>query len=55
MSKKTSTDGFPTLRLDPQETLCPQFDSMSIALFPVAKPGEMGLPIVDDCCFEHRM
>ena len=27
---------FPVLRLDPELRLCPQFDSESIALFPVA-------------------
>ena len=44
--KRTDPDGeyretepirnFPVLRLDPELRLCPQFDSESIALFPVA-------------------
>ncbi len=41
------------LRLDPQARLCPKFDETSIALFPVAKPGEMGFRVVDNCAEEH--
>ncbi len=43
------------LRLDPSERLCPIFDSVSIAEFPVAKPEEMGMRVLDDCCEEHIM
>lgn len=42
-------------RLDPQERICPKFDSTSIALFPVAEPGEMGMRVLDDCAEEHIM
>ncbi len=43
------------LRLDPEKRICPKFDSHSIALFPVAKPGEMGVRVVDNCAEEHIM
>ena len=43
------------LRLDPQARLCPRFDATSIALYPVAEPGEMGFRVVDNCAEEHMM
>jgi hypothetical protein len=43
------------LRLDPQLRLCPKFDATSIAEFPVAKPGEMGMRVLDNCAEEHIM
>ena len=43
------------LRLDPEKRLCPQFDSTGIALFPVAKRGEMGVRVLDNCCEDHIM
>lgn len=43
----------PSLRLEPQKRLCPIFDAMSIAAFPVAAPGEMGFRVLDDFCEEH--
>ena len=49
--KKTADD----LRLDPESRICPKFDATSIALFPVADPGEMGLRVVDNCAEEHIM
>jgi len=42
-----------SLRLDPEQRLCPAFDAVSVADFPVAKRGEMGLRVVDDCAQEH--
>ncbi len=45
----------PCIRLDPQARLCPKFDETSIALFPVAEPGEMGMRVLDDCAEEHIM
>ena len=42
-------------RLEPEKRLCPKFDETSIALFPVAKPGEMGVRVVDNCAEEHMM
>ena len=43
------------LRLDPQQRLCNKFDASSIAEFPVAKPGEMGMRVLDNCAEEHMM
>ena len=43
------------LRLSPQLRLCPKFDADSIATFPVAQPGEMGVRVVDNCAEEHIM
>ena len=43
------------LRLDPEEQLCPKFDSVSIAKFPVAEPEDMGVRVVDNCAEEHMM
>lgn len=42
-------------RLEPEKRLCPKFDETSIALFPVAEPGEMGVRVVDNCAEEHIM
>lgn len=44
-----------SMRLDPEERLCPRFDSAGIALFPVAARGEMGFRVVSDFCQEHIM
>ena len=43
------------LRLDPEEQLCPKFDSASIAKFRVAEPEDMGVRVVDNCAEEHIM
>lgn len=43
------------LRLEPEKRLCPKFDEKSIALFPVADLGEMGVRVVDNCAEEHIM
>lgn len=43
------------LRLEPQQRLCPKFDSKSIALHRVAGPGDMGVRVVDNCAEEHIM
>lgn len=50
--KKNETED---LRLDPEKRICPKFDSTSIALFPVAKPEEMGMRVLDNCAEEHIM
>ena len=44
---------FPVLRLDPELRLCPQFDSESIALFPLASREGMGFRVLDNFCEEH--
>ena len=51
MKKKETVD----LRLDPSKRLCPNFDETSIALYPVADRGEMGMRVVDNCAEEHIM
>ena len=43
----------PALRLEPEKRLCPLFDPVSIAEFPVAAPGEMGYRVLDNFCEEH--
>ena len=51
MKKKEADD----LRLNPMDRICPKFDEESIALFPVADPGEMGMRVLDNCAEEHIM
>lgn len=41
--------------MSPELRLCPKFDATSIALFPVARPEEMGMRVVDNCAEEHMM
>ena len=43
----------PVLRLEPEKRLCPAFDLETIAVFPVAEPGEMGFRVLDNFCEEH--
>jgi len=40
-------------RLDPETRIAPRFDSVSIAKFPIAEPGEMGFRVLDDFTEEH--
>jgi len=46
---------FDALRLDPEKRLCPKYDAVSIKTFPMARPGEMGMRVLDDCAEEHIM
>ncbi len=43
------------LRLEPEKRLCPKFDEVSVARFPVAARDEMGMRVVDNCAEEHIM
>ena len=43
----------PVLRLEPEKRLCPAFDPETIAVFPVAEPGETGFRVLDNFCEEH--
>ena len=43
----------PVLRMEPEKRLCPAFDPVSIATFPVAEPEEMGYRVLDNFCEEH--
>ncbi len=52
---KKKKDEVESMRLDPSIRLCPNFDNSSIALFPVADPGEMGMRVLDNCAEEHIM
>lgn len=47
--------GAEELRVNPEDRLCPKFDRTSIALFPVAEWGRMGMRVLDDCAEEHIM
>jgi len=42
-------------RLDPAQRICPMYDAMSIKMFRMAKPGEMGFRVVDNFAEEHMM
>ena len=46
-------DWMENLRLNPQRRLCARFDACSIAQFPVAEPGEMGMRVLDNCTEEN--
>lgn len=43
----------PALRIEPEKRLCPIFDPVTIAEFPIAQPGEMGFRVLDNFCEEH--
>ncbi len=59
MSKKQRVDDpakdKPALRIEPEKRLCPAFDPVSVAQFPVADRGEMGVRVLDNFCEEHIM
>jgi len=55
MSKQNKKKNQEDLRLNPEVRLCPKFDSTSIATFPAADSGEMGVRVLDDCAEEHIM
>ena len=53
--KKKTKELDENLRLNPEKCLCAKFDELSIAKFPVARPGEMGMRVLDNCAEEHIM
>lgn len=55
MSQKRNPPKTTDLRLDPQERLCPMFDSVSIKKFAAPDRGEMGVRVLDNCAEEHQM
>ena len=58
MSKKTKRKPAAPgedLRLNPEKRTANKFDADSIALFPVAQPGSMGMRVRDNCAEEHIM
>lgn len=50
-----NTEPKTDLRVNPENRVCPQFDSTGIAKFSRADRGEMGVRVLDDCAFEHIM
>ncbi len=40
------------LRIDPEQRLCPAFDSMCVKLFQ-APSEEMGFRVLDNCCEDN--
>ena len=55
VSGRRKTRAGEDLRLSPQMRLCSKFDPDSIAEFPVARPEEMGMRVLDNCAEEHTM
>ena len=53
--KKKTKELDENLRHNPEKRLCAKFDELSNAKFPVAKPGEMGMRVLDNCAEEHIM
>lgn len=51
--QRQSPSRTPALRIEPEKRLCPAFDPVSIATFPVAEPEEMGYRVLDNFCEEH--
>lgn len=51
--QKKSPSRTSALRIEPEKRLCPAFDPVSIATFPVAEPEEMGYRVLDNFCEEH--
>ena len=43
------------IRLNPEEEICPAFDSCSIKKFAAPDREEMGVFVVDNCAEEHMM
>lgn len=41
------------IRLDPEEEICPAFDSCSIKKFAAPDREEMGVFVLDNCAEEH--
>jgi hypothetical protein len=54
MGKRPAPEQLLDLRLDPEQRLCPQFDSVCVAKFQAASE-EMGVRVLDNCCEDHIM
>lgn len=52
-AKNDRSDQMPVLRLEPEKRMCPAFDPVTIAKFPVAAPENMGFRVLDNFCEEH--
>lgn len=44
-----------SLRLDPENRLCSEWDAVTIRKFSVADREEMGVRVLDNFCWEHIM
>ncbi len=44
---------YACIRLDPEEQLCPAFDSTGVKLFAAPAMGEMGVRVLDNFAEEH--
>ncbi len=53
--KKRPQSDAPNPRLDPEERLAPQFDSVSVKKFEAPERGKMGFRVLDNCAEEHEM
>ena len=53
MAKKQKNVPTADLRLNPEDRLCPAFDSVSIKKFAAPDFGEMGVRVLDNCAEEH--
>ena len=51
---KLKKDDFE-IRINPENRVCSKFNLQSLATFPVAAPGEMGMRVTDDCAEKHMM
>ena len=52
-SPEKAPSRMPVLRIEPETRLCPAFDPVTIATFPVAAPAELGPRGLDTLCEEH--
>lgn len=52
-AENSLSDDMPVLRLEPEKRMCPLFDPVAIAKFPVADPDKMGYRVLDNFCEEH--
>jgi len=55
VTQREKTAKTACFRLSPEKRLCPRFDNVGIALYPVAERGKMGFRVVSDFCQEHIM
>ena len=53
MPRKPKQHRTEDLRLDPEQRLCPIYDSVSIKKFRVADPERMNPRVLDNCAEEH--
>lgn len=51
--QKQQTVETEDLRLNPEARMCPKFDTVSIAKFPVADRDKMGVRVLDNCAEEN--